>query len=48
MLNSEYNLSPFEQQLVLSDERFRRQAMLQRDRDKERRRRIVEQQSMAP
>lgn len=44
VLNSEYNLSPFQQQLVLEDERFRRQAMLQRDRDKERRRRLVEQQ----
>jgi hypothetical protein len=44
VLNRDYNLSPFQQQLVLEDERFRRQAMLQRDRDKGRRRRLVEQQ----
>jgi hypothetical protein len=45
VLNSEYNLPPFQQQMILENERYRRQLMLQRDREDSRRRRLLEQQA---
>jgi len=44
MINA-YALTPYEQQLALMDERYRRQLMLQRDREDSRRRRLLEQQA---
>lgn len=43
VLTQTYGLSPFQQQLILENERARRQLMLQRDRDEARRRRTIEQ-----
>ncbi|GAB4320213.1 MAG: hypothetical protein OHK0047_02690 [Leptolyngbyaceae cyanobacterium] len=40
-----YSLDPFQQQMILENERYRRQLMLQRDREDSRRRRLLEQQA---
>lgn len=43
VLNQAYPLDPFQQQMILDDARYRRQLMLQRDREEKRRRRVFEQ-----
>lgn len=45
LFNPAYELGPLQQQMLLEDSRYRRQIMLQRERDKERRRRLSEQQA---
>lgn len=42
VLNQTYPLDPFQQQMILDDARYRRQLMLQRDKEEKRRRRVFE------
>ena len=42
LINSTYRLTPFQQQLALEDERFRKQLMLHREKEESRRRQLIE------